>query len=106
MRGDVFRLKAPRNARGHEQAGHRYAIVLQNDALLNLSTWIVVPTSTAAPPASFRPVVRIEGTETRAILDHLTSVDPHLRLGPLVGHLTLAEMQAVDSALRKVTGLS
>lgn len=45
MRGDLYRLKAPRDSRGHEQAGQRYAAVLQSDDL-PLSTWVIAPTST------------------------------------------------------------
>jgi hypothetical protein len=33
MRGDLYRLKAPRGTRGHEQAGQRYAVVVQSDDL-------------------------------------------------------------------------
>ncbi|WP_139811621.1 type II toxin-antitoxin system PemK/MazF family toxin, partial [Mycobacterium avium] len=54
MRGEVFRLRAPRPARGHEQSGSRYAVVVQSDQL-PLSTWLVAPTSTSARAASFRP---------------------------------------------------
>ncbi|MDP5184227.1 type II toxin-antitoxin system PemK/MazF family toxin [Blastococcus sp. BMG 814] len=58
VRGEVFRLRAPREARGHEQAGSRYAVVVQSDQL-PLSTWMVAPTSTSARPATFRPEVEI-----------------------------------------------
>jgi mRNA interferase MazF len=43
VRGDLYRLRAPRNATGHEQQGARYAVVLQSDAMAALSTWIVAP---------------------------------------------------------------
>ena len=33
MRGDVHLLRAPWDARGHEQRGPRYAVVLQSDYL-------------------------------------------------------------------------
>ncbi len=33
MRGDLYRLKAPKDVHGHEQAGGRYAVVLQSDDL-------------------------------------------------------------------------
>src|SRR4051794_23553898 len=58
VRGDVHRLRAPRSARGHEQQGSRYAVVVQSDAL-PLSTLIVAPTSTSARPASFRPEINL-----------------------------------------------
>ena len=60
MRGDVYELKASRDARGHEQRGNRYAVVVQSD-LLPLSTLLVAPTSTSARPTSFRPEIEIDG---------------------------------------------
>ncbi|HEX8157242.1 MAG TPA: type II toxin-antitoxin system PemK/MazF family toxin [Solirubrobacteraceae bacterium] len=42
-------------ARGHEQHGARYAVVVQADELLGLSTVLVSPTSTRARAATFRP---------------------------------------------------
>lgn len=103
MRGDVVRLGAARDARGHEQRGSRYAVIVQNDAL-PLSTLVVVPTSTAARAASFRPEVTIGGVATRVLTEQIAAVDP-TRLGDIVGHLTRSELEAVESALRTVIGL-
>ncbi len=103
MRGDVYRLRAPRDARGHEQRGERYAIVVQSD-LLPLSTWLVAPTSTSARPASFRPEVEIGEKSTRVLVEQTAAVDPE-RLGQLVGHLSSRELAEVDQALRVVLGL-
>lgn len=100
MRGDVYRLRSPRQARGHEQTGSRYAVVIQSD-VLPLSTLLVAPTSTSARPASFRPEVRIEGRETRVLAEQAAAVDPS-RLGEPAGHLSLEEMRRVDAALRVV----
>lgn len=104
MRGDIYRLRAPRDARGHEQAGPRYAVVVQSDDL-PLSTWIVAPTSTGRRGASFRPEVEIDGTPTRILVEQLTVVDPEVRLGPFAGRLTTAEMAALDEALRAALSL-
>lgn len=103
MRGDVHRLRAPRDAAGHEQRGTRYAVVAQSD-LLPLSTWLVAPTSTAARPASFRPEIDIGGTPTRVLAEQTTAIDPQ-RLGPCVGRLALHEMAELDAALRTVLDL-
>ena len=100
MRGEVFRLHAPREARGHEQAGPRYAVVVQSD-VLPLSTWLVAPTSTAARPATFRPEVQIAGRTTRVLAEQTAAVDPS-RLGDSAGHLTFDELRRVDAALRLV----
>lgn len=103
MRGDVFTLTAPRNGRGHEQRGERYAVVVQSD-LLPLSTWLVAPTSTSARPTSFRPEVAIDGQHTLVLVEQTTAVDPQ-RLGRLVGHLGHAGLASVDSALQTVLHL-
>lgn len=104
MRGDVFRLNAPRDAQGHEQAGRRYAVVVQADELEALSTWLVAPTSTSARPATFRPEIEIDGRLTRVLAEQASAVDPN-RLGEQVGHLGLDELRAVDAALRLVMSL-
>jgi mRNA interferase MazF len=104
VRGDIYRLRAPRNASGHEQKGARYAVVLQADALAPLSTWIVAPTSTSAPPRPFRPEIEMNGTKTRLVLDQLTAVDRD-RLGDFAGRVDPHELSDIDSALRGVLGL-
>lgn len=103
MRGEVFQLRAPRDARGHEQDGRRYAVVVQSDQL-PLSTWLVAPTSTSARPASFRPEVDIAGGSTRVLVEQTTAIDP-TRLGRSVGHLTSVELRQVEAALRLVLEL-
>jgi mRNA interferase MazF len=104
VRGEVFRLPAPRQVRGHEQRGPRFAVVVQADDFLGLSTVLVSPTSTSALPASHRPLIAIDGTETRVLVEQTTVVDPQ-RLGPSVGRLDATELRAVDEALQLVLGL-
>lgn len=104
VRGDVYRLKAPKGVRGHEQAGQRYAVVVQSDDL-PLSTWIIAPTSTGRRPASFRPEIEINGTKTRVMVEQLTVIDPQHRLGDFAGRLDPHEMRDVDDALQAVLGL-
>ena len=103
MRGEVFRLHARRRARGHEQSGSRYVVVVQSDQL-PLSTWLVAPISTAARAASFRPEVEISGRVTRVLAEQTAAVDPG-RLGKSAGYLSLEEMRRVDAALRIVLEL-
>jgi mRNA interferase MazF len=103
VRGEVFRLRAPRGTRGHEQSGSRYAVVVQSDQL-PLSTWLVAPTSTSARAATFRPEVEIGASVTRVLAEQTAAVDPH-RLGQSVGYLNLEEMRRVDAALRIVLEL-
>lgn len=103
MRGEVFRLNAPRGSPGHEQSGSRYAVVVQSDQL-PLSTCLVAPTSTSARAASFRPEVVIGGVNTRVLAEQTAAVDPG-RLGKSVGFLSIDEMRRVAAALRVVLDL-
>lgn len=104
VRGEVLRLPPPQRTRGREQRGERYAVVVQADELLELSTVLVAPTSTRAQPASFRPVIELLGTQTRVLVEQTAVVDPQ-RLGNSAGHLEAVEIRAVDDALRLVLGL-
>jgi len=104
VRGEVFRLPAPRSARGHEEPGARYAVVVQSDELLELSTTLVAPTSRGARSASFRPVIELDGEDTRVLAEQATVVDPQ-RLGRSAGRLDAAELRALDEALLLVFGL-
>lgn len=104
VRGEVFRLPAPKGVRGREQRGARYAVVVQADELMALSTTLVAPTSTGARPATFRPRIDIDGTETLVLVEQTTVVDPQ-RLGRSAGRLDATELRAVDEALELVLGL-
>ena len=104
MRGDLYRLRAPKDVLGHEQAGTRFAVVVQSDDL-PLSTWLVAPTSTGRREATFRPEVDINGVKTRVMVEQLTVVDPETRLGQFAGRLGAAELRAVNAALMTVLGL-
>jgi mRNA interferase MazF len=104
VRGEIFRLSSPRGARGREQRGARYAVVVQANEFMALSTTLVAPTSTSARPATFRPTISIGDTETRVLVEQTTVVDPE-RLGRSAGRLDADELRAVDDALALVLGL-
>jgi mRNA interferase MazF len=104
VRGEVFRLRASRTARGGEQRGARFAVVVQADELLALSTVLVAPTSTAAPGRSFRPSIDVGGLRTSVLVEQTTAVTPD-RLGDSVGRLDAVELRSLDSALAVVFGL-
>lgn len=104
VRGEIVRLPSPRRARGHEQRGARYAVVVQADELLGPGTMLVCPTSTSALSASFRPAIMVEGRATRVLVEQTTVVDPR-RLGRSAGRLEASELRAVDEALALVLGL-
>jgi mRNA interferase MazF len=102
-RGDVYRLKL-RRQRGREQAGARYAVLIQNDALLPLSTAIVAPTSRSAAPATFRPQIELGGDKTRVLVEQLRAIDVRA-LGDFAGRLSFRELGEVDEALALVLDL-
>ena len=102
-RGDVYRVHL-RSERGREQAGPRYAVIVQSDALLGLSTAIVALTSRSAVPTYFRPVIELGGEKTRVMVEQLRPVDVR-RLNDFAGRLTPREQMDVDDALELVLGL-
>ena len=104
VRGEVFRLRLPRGTLGSEQRGSRYAVVVQTDELLALSTVLVSPTSASAPPRSFRPTIELDGSTTRVLVEQTTAVSPD-RLGESVGRLNVGEQRDLDAALALVLGL-
>jgi mRNA interferase MazF len=104
VRGEVFRLPPRRGTRGHGQRGARFAVIVQADEFLDLSTTLVAPTSTSARAASFRPTIIVERRETRVLVEQTTVVDPQ-RLGRSAGRLEASELRAVDDALSLILGL-
>lgn len=104
VRGEVFRLPAPRDTRGHERRGAQFAVIVQADEFLDLSTTLVAPTSTSARAASFRPKIVVDRRETRVLVEQTTVVDP-ARLGRSAGRLDASELRSVDDALGLILGL-
>jgi mRNA interferase MazF len=102
-RGEIYRIRLP-SGRRHEQQGPRFAVIVQADALLGLSTAIVAPTSRAAAPATFRPEIELAGETTRVLVEQLRAVDLD-RLEKLAGRLSAQEQGAVDDALALVLAL-
>ncbi len=90
--------------RGRVQGGSRYAVVVQADDLLALSTLVICPTSQSTPPASFHPEVTLLDESTRVMCEMVGAVDARM-LGDQVGHLTLTELRAIEDALALVLDL-
>ena len=104
VRGDVYAITMPKG-RGRVQHGSRYAVVVQADDLLALSTIAICPTSQSAPPASFHPEIDVDNDPTRVLCEMVGAVDARV-LGAQVAHLTLDELRAVDEALELVLDLA
>jgi mRNA interferase MazF len=102
-RGEVYRVRLPRR-KGREQHGSRYAVVVQADDLLGLSTALVAPTSRSALPATFRPEVEVASERTRVMAEQLRVLDIE-RLDDFAGRLSPEEMRDVDEALSLVLAL-
>lgn len=104
VRGDVHEIALPRR-RGRVQRGRRFAVVVQADDLLALSTVVICPTSTSTPAATFHPEVSIGEEPTRIMCEMVGAIDARA-LGKQVGHLTLDEMRSIDDALLLVFDLA
>jgi len=104
VRGDVHRIKLP-GKRGHVQEGRRYAVIVQADDLLTLSTVVVCPTSRSAFPASFHPEVTIAGQATQVLCEMVGAVDARA-LGEQVGHLAHEELRTIEDALLLVLDMA
>jgi len=103
LRGDVHAITL-RPRRGRVQHGRRYAVIVQADDLLALSTVVVCPTSASTPPASFHPEIAVGDDRTRVMCEMVGAVDAGA-LGARVAHLSVAELQSVDDALQLVLDL-
>jgi mRNA interferase MazF len=102
-RGDVYRVRLPKRG-GREQHGSRYAVLVQADELLGLSTVLVAPTSRSVLAATFRPEVEIAAERTRVMVEQLRALDVE-RLDDFAGRLSAEEMRDVDEALSLVLAL-
>ncbi|MER5511252.1 type II toxin-antitoxin system PemK/MazF family toxin [Streptomyces sp. NPDC002766] len=104
IRGSVYPVDLGDAKRGREQRGKRYGIVL-SDAPDTWSTVVIVPTSTSAQPAVFRPRLVIAGRETLALTDQIRTIDTRFVVGEPVDHLTAADMGQVEYALGRLLAL-
>ncbi|GAA1057779.1 putative toxin [Agromyces luteolus] len=102
IRGAVYRIDLAR-PRGHEQGGRRLGLVMSpSDSPLSVVT--IVPTSTSAGPSIHRPVLEIDGRETRLLVDQIRSIDIDYVVGDPVDYLTRDQLAEVDLALAHYLG--
>lgn len=90
--------------RGHEQRGRRYAVVISPSSM-PWSVVTVVPTSTSAQPAGFRPELEIMGAKTRFLVDQIRTIDIAYVHGDPVDYLERDEMAKVEYAMARYLGL-
>lgn len=104
IRGAIYPVDLGETKRGHEQRGRRLGLVIsieQND----WSTVTIIPTSTRAQPAVFRPEVVVAGRETRILIDQIRTVDVLYVTGELVDYLPRDDMAQVEHGLLRYFGL-
>jgi mRNA interferase MazF len=65
----------------------------------------IVPTSTSAQPAVFRPAVDIDGEQTRFLVDQIRSIDTDYLIGDPVHYLERHELAEVEHAVASYLGL-
>ena len=105
IRGAVYRVDLGEAKRGHEQRGRRLGLVLSPSAMpWTIAT--IVPTSTSAQPAVFRPTVEIDGRPTRFLVDQIRSVDVRYVVGDPVYYLDRDELAEIEYAVTRYLGLS
>ena len=104
IRGAVYRVDLGEARRGHEQRGRRYGLVLSpTDMAWSLAT--IVPTSTQAQPAVFRPEIELGGVPTRFLVDQLRSIDVHFVHDEPAFFLQRNELEEVELAVARYLGL-
>jgi mRNA interferase MazF len=104
IRGAVYRVDFGDAKRGHEQRGRRYAVVMSPSSM-PWSVVTVIPTSTNAQPAVFRPELVIMGTKTRFLVDQIRTIDIVYVHGDPVAYLDRDEMANVEHAVTRYLGL-
>lgn len=108
LRGDVVVAELP-DVGGAVIRGPHPVVLVQNDRLARSSTVIVVPLTSAARAADFRPPFLVEVLARRSGLnrDGWAKCDqpltlPAERLGQRIGRIDPETLAAVDAALRFV----
>lgn len=103
IRGAVYRVDLG-SPRGHEQGGRRYGVVI-SPSEMPWTVATVVPTSTRASAAAFRPEVEICGERTVLLVDQIRSVDVERLVGEPVDFLHHSDLTALETATISYLGL-
>ncbi|MFJ5550802.1 type II toxin-antitoxin system PemK/MazF family toxin [Streptomyces sp. NPDC093225] len=104
IRGAVYRVDLGDAKPGHEQRGRRYGLVLSPSGM-PWSVATIIPTSTSAQPAQFRPEAEIDGALTRFLVDQIRTIDVTFIHGDPVHYLDHDELAAVERAVALYLGL-
>ncbi len=104
MRGAVYRVDLGDAKRGHEQRGRRLGLMLSPSSM-PWSVATIVPTSTSAQPAVFRPALQVAGQTTLFLVDQIRTVDVSYIHGDPVAYLDRAELAQIEHAVVRYLGL-
>jgi mRNA interferase MazF len=104
IRGAVYRVDLGDAKRGHEQRGRRYGVVLSPSSM-PWSVATIVPTSTSAQPAVFRPELDLLGSPTRFLADQIRTIDTRFIHGDPVHYLDRDELAEIEHAVSRYLGL-
>lgn len=104
IRGAVYRIDLGR-PRGHEQGGRRYGVVLAPADGTAWSVVVVVPTSTHAQAARFRPEIELLGVPTVLLVDQMRALDTSYVVGDPVGFLDRDEVHELEHAVGRYLGI-
>ena len=106
IRGGVYRIDLGDAKRGHELKGRRLGILMSHPRP-TWSTATVIPTSTSAQEAIFRPLLEVDGRATRALVDQIRTIDIQYFTDPdPVGILELRDMSQIEYALTNLMMIS
>jgi mRNA interferase MazF len=109
-RGEIWHVDLG-EVRGHEQAGFRPAIVIQNGDLAHLSTSMIIPLSTKPNPhsAATNVPIAMRGTglpqDSLALCHQLRALD-NRRLVRRIGEIGPEKMSEIETALAYLLEIS
>ncbi len=103
-RGDLYRLSF-RGAQS-ELRGPHYAVVVSDQPYNRLSTVVVVPFSSHAPPASFHPEATINGLRACALVEQVRAFSRASLGEPLGSFAGTPLMDEIDEQMRDLLGLT
>ena len=104
IRGAVYHVDLGAAKRGHEQRGRRLGLVLSPSSM-PWSVATIIPTSTTAQPAVFRPSLEVNGQETRFLVDQIRSIDTDYLVGDPAHFLERDELAEIEHAVTRYLGL-
>ena len=103
IRGAVYPVDLVDANRGHER-GRCLGLVISIEQNA-WSTVTILPTSTGAQPAVFRPEVVIAGRHTRILIDQIRTIDTSYVTGELVDYLSRDDMAHIEHSMSRYLGL-